>query len=116
MNWHKLTATAQIEEIKEDSQDRPVLVFKHSTRCPISSMALNRLERKWNDTEMDGLMPYYLDLVRYRDVSNEVAQAFGIVHESPQLLLISQGECVYHTSHSGISYSELKSHFEGLPG
>ncbi|MFA0962226.1 bacillithiol system redox-active protein YtxJ [Roseivirga sp. BDSF3-8] len=116
MNWHNLTDTAQIEEIKEDSKDRPVLVFKHSTRCSISSMALNRLERKWNDSEMDGLMPYYLDLVRYREVSNEVAQAFGIAHESPQVLLISNGECVYHTSHTGISYPDLKGKFDSLPG
>lgn len=116
MNWHKLTDTDQIEEIKGDSKDRPVLIFKHSTRCPISSMAMNRLERKWNDSEMDGLMPYYLDLVRFRDVSNGVASSFGVTHESPQVLLISNGECVYHTSHNGISYGDIKSQFDSIPG
>ena len=71
-------------------------------------MALNRLERAWNAQEMQGAEAYFLDLIRHRDVSQQVAESFGITHQSPQILLIHKGECVYDTSHMGISYPALK--------
>ncbi|MEQ9288789.1 MAG: bacillithiol system redox-active protein YtxJ [Cyclobacteriaceae bacterium] len=108
MNWNELSSMATLEEIKSKSFTQPVVIYKHSTRCSISSMALNRLERSWNAQEMEGTTIYFLDLIAHRDISNEIAQLFDVQHESPQVLLISGGECVYHASHMGISYRELK--------
>lgn len=87
---------------------QPVVLFKHSTRCSISGTALNRLERHWKDSEMADVKPYHLDLIAHRPISNRIAQVFGVEHQSPQLLLIRKGECVFNASHLDISYSDLK--------
>ncbi len=107
MNWHQLTQASQLEEIKKESQQRPVLIFKHSTRCNISATAKGRLERKWKEDEVGNLAPYYLDLISLRSLSNEVAETFDVPHQSPQVLLISKGECIFDASHFDISFDEI---------
>ena len=99
MNWVQLTDLQQLEQLKEASFQAPVLFFKHSTRCSISVMALNRFEREWNNTTVN---PYFLDLLNYREVSNQIATLFEVEHQSPQVLLIKDGACVYHASHNAI--------------
>ncbi|RYZ52380.1 MAG: bacillithiol system redox-active protein YtxJ [Sphingobacteriales bacterium] len=104
MNWTELTTEEQLEEIKQESFKKPVLIFKHSTRCSISSMAKNRLERG----EAPGHISFYhLDLIRFRNISNRIAEVFKVHHESPQVLLIRNGECIYDESHNGISMDEI---------
>lgn len=110
MNWNKFDSTSQLEEIKRASNTDPVLIFKHSTRCAISAMSLNRLERRWKET---GIKPYFLDLISSRDVSNAVESEFGVMHQSPQALLIKGGKVVYHSSHSGIDFDEISSVAKG---
>lgn len=84
------------------------LIFKHSTRCSISMMAKKRFELDWEDLPED--MPlYFLDLISYRDLSKQVADIFQVHHESPQLLLIKDGECVLDQSHGQISVDEALS-------
>ena len=108
MNWNKLTSEAQIDQLISESDEKPVLIFKHSTRCSISSMSLDRLLRNWKEEDSDQIIPYYLDLIAYRSLSNLVAERFGIPHESPQVLLLKDGKVTYHESHYGISYAEIK--------
>ena len=110
MLWHKLTDTSQLQDIIHLSKEQSangltVLIFKHSTRCSISSMALNRLESKWIDNEK--IPTYYLDLLNHRDISNEIADVFSIEHASPQVLLIKNGVCVYNASHTDISAADI---------
>ncbi len=104
MNWIELTDENQLHKIKETSNQKPQVIFKHSTRCSISSMAKGRLER---GTSPDGIDFYYLDLIKYRAISQKVAEQFDVSHESPQILLIKNGKCVYDESHSGISMDEI---------
>ena len=104
MNWIHLTEIAIIDQIIKDSFDKPQVIFKHSTRCSISSMALNRLER---EDAPDNTTFYYLDLIKHRDISNSIADKFNVYHESPQILIIKNGECVYDESHQGINMSEI---------
>lgn len=106
MNWNLLTSDSQLEQIKEESAKQPVLIFKHSTTCSISHMALSRMERNWN--ERLGVKPYYLDLQAHRPISRQVESEFGIEHESPQVLLIRNGVCVYDASHMSISVAGLQ--------
>jgi bacillithiol system protein YtxJ len=108
MNWTKLSSLEELEQLKEASKAQKILIFKHSTRCNISAMALNRLERSWKTEEMQGVTPYYLDLISYREVSNQIATTFQVTHQSPQVLLIEQGQCVYHASHMEIAYPHLQ--------
>jgi len=105
MNWIELTSEDQLAGIKNDSLHKPQVIFKHSTRCSISTMAKSRLERA--DTP-EGIVFHYLDLIQYRSVSNKIEEQFMVHHESPQVLLIKDGECIYDESHSGISMDEIK--------
>ena len=104
MNWIDLTDEQQLNSLKELSKQKAQLIFKHSTRCAISSMAKNRLERSSATNNVDF---YYLDLVKHRQLSNKIAADFSVHHESPQVLLIINMECVYEESHSGIDMDEI---------
>ena len=108
MEWNKITNISQLEDINTASESEKIMIFKHSTRCSISSSALNRLERNWNnENDSVKVKPYYLDLIAHRDISNGIAQKWNIEHESPQVLVIENGKCTYHNSHMGIDYNEL---------
>ncbi|MBU6158559.1 MAG: bacillithiol system redox-active protein YtxJ [Bacteroidetes bacterium] len=104
MNWKNLNDMAGWRLIQSSSFSRFQVVFKHSTRCSISSMAKARIEKQ--------LLPedefYLLDLLNHRDISNAIAQDLEVTHESPQILVIKDGACVYHASHSEIEYEEVK--------
>ena len=104
MDWISLTSSAQLADIIEKSKHQPQLIFKHSTRCSISSMAKNRLERT---TPPENIDFYYLDLISYRELSTKIAEDFDVFHESPQVILIKNGECSYDVSHSGINMDDI---------
>ena len=106
INWIELTDLGQLNEIMDLSHQQPVIIFKHSTRCSISRMALKQFE---NEFDLEGrVTPYFLDLLNHRDISNEIATRFEVYHQSPQLLLIKEGKSVYDVSHSDIDAVELK--------
>jgi len=109
MNWNQIKSAESLNEIKKESENNNVLIFKHSTRCSISSMALNRLERSWNDSQMQTVKPYLLDLLSYQEISSQIAEEFGVEHQSPQVIVIKNGKAVYDNSHMGINYEDLKS-------
>ena len=105
--WQILESQDQLDEIIARSNDVPVLLFKHSTRCSISTMAQSRLFSQWNFTteEIDA---WYLDLIAHRDLSNKIAQDLEVAHESPQVILIRNGKAVYHESHGGITVEGIR--------
>ena len=100
MNWIALQSETQLFEITERSSDRPQVIFKHSTRCSTSALVKGRLERAAQSDEIDF---YYLDLLSHRPISNMIADTFRIRHESPQVLLIRDGQCIYDESHMAIT-------------
>lgn len=107
INWVKLQDLGQLNEIMETSREKPVLIFKHSTRCSVSRMALKQFENEYTIPENEAT-PYFLDLIAFRDVSNEIANRFSVTHQSPQLLLIKDGKSVYDVSHSEIDAVVLR--------
>ena len=104
MNWIDLNNEQQLAEIKALSKTRAQVIFKHSTRCATSSMAMNRLERNIPPDQTDF---YFLDLIKYRPLSDKIASEFSVYHESPQVLIIKNMECVYDESHGGIQMDEI---------
>ncbi len=104
MNWKAFTNEEDLEAIKKRSNEKPQVIFKHSTRCSISSMAKGRLERS---TAPDSIDFNYLDLIAHRNISAKIAEMFSVEHESPQILIIKNGECVYDESHNAISMDEI---------
>jgi bacillithiol system protein YtxJ len=111
IHWQSLTQIADLEAIREQSHSVPCVILKHSTRCNISSIAKMRLEKDWV-FESDELIPYYLDLLAHRDISTQIAEDFTVYHESPQVLLIVDGECTYDASHLDITVAELREQLE----
>ena len=107
MHWIHLTDEEQLKQIINKSQERPQVIFKHSSRCSISSVALQRLQRVSQPLHIDF---YFLDLLSLRSLSNKVAQVFNVPHESPQVLVIKEGRCIYEESHMGISMNEIVHH------
>lgn len=103
MKWIPLESAEQLGEIKQN--EGYSIIFKHSTRCSISMMARKRFEMDW-DQMPDSIPLYFLDLIKFRPISAQIAEDFHVHHESPQLLLIKEGECILDQSHGGISVEE----------
>lgn len=104
--WIPLNALPQLEHIAKKSSTKTQVIFKHSTRCGISSMVMKQFVDMYNLTEKD-LDLYFLDLLSYRDVSNEIGHKFQVIHQSPQLLVIKNGVVVSHASHGAINDIDL---------
>lgn len=104
--WIPLSELQQLNHIENKSAIKTQVIFKHSTRCGISSMVMRQFVDAYNLTEKD-LDLYYLDLLNYRDISNEIAAKFQVMHESPQLLVIKNGVVVEQDSHGAINEIDL---------
>jgi bacillithiol system protein YtxJ len=107
MKWTSLADIAQLDAIDRESATGKVMIFKHSTRCSTSSTAKARVERNWKEENEKVLHPYYLDLLAHRAISNAIAERYGVEHESPQVLIISKGKCIFSQSHLDISVDEM---------
>ena len=112
MQWNHLTSVHDVDALIESSFTKPCLIFKHSTRCPVSAIARYRLEGDWTFAP-DEIEAYFLDLIRFRDVSNYIAERLEVHHESPQVLVVADGECTYDASHLDITLSELRETVDG---
>lgn len=109
-NWEELIREDQLKLIDDLSKERPVLLFKHSTRCSISAMVLDRLHRDWDEEALSqlGISVFVLDLIKYRTISDDIARNYAVSHQSPQVLMIRNGQCVYHASHFEIDRATLE--------
>ena len=107
MNWNILQSEAAVNEAVQQSFEKPVLFFKHSTRCGISASAQHQLNENWDLSE-DEVTPFFLDLIAHRDVSNYIADHLGVIHQSPQVILIKDGKAVYTVTHHAISVDKIR--------
>ena len=104
--WTPLTTVSQLEEVLASPSGKPKLFFKHSTRCSISAMALRSFEREWKENEDFEL--YFVDLIAYRDVSNAIAEKTDVTHQSPQVIVVKDGEVIHHASHHSIDAETIE--------
>ncbi|MGQ2983780.1 bacillithiol system redox-active protein YtxJ [Flavobacterium sp.] len=106
IEWNVLTSLQQLDDIIQESAEMPVIIFKHSTRCGISRMALSGFEKEYA-IDAESAKPYFLDLLQHRDISNEIATIFHVQHQSPQLLVLKDGVVIYHASHGDIDAGKV---------
>ncbi len=106
--WIELNSIDQLDEIEKSSEEKTVAILKHSTRCGVSRMVLRMFESDYDLDENEPVDLYFLDLITYREISNEIASRFRVHHESPQLIVMKNREVVHHSSHQGISANKLK--------
>jgi len=105
--WIPLVEMDQLDELLKLSEEKPVLIFKHSTQCGISSYALKRFKSNY-DIDSNELTLYFLDLLAYRGISTAIVEKFKVRHQSPQVLVIYKGEIIYNDSHGSISIDAIK--------
>jgi bacillithiol system protein YtxJ len=109
--WNPLVSLTGFDEVLEISYRKPVAIFKHSTRCSLSSVVLNRLINKPLNQEILGSV-YLLDLLAHRPISDKISNDLQVHHESPQILLLRNGTCVFNASHNGITADKLQQEFK----
>jgi bacillithiol system protein YtxJ len=107
INWIPLIESSQISEMIKQSSIKPALIFKHSTRCGVSRMALKGFEKEF-DIDKSLIDLYFLDLLKFRSLSNEISEKLNVTHQSPQIILVKNSEVVYHDSHYSISVNKVK--------
>ena len=107
MKWYSLKTDEELDQLIENSNTSSQVIFKHSNRCSISAMVKDRLERK---PQPNDITFHFLDLIANRNLSNRIAKEFGVPHESPQILLIRHGRCLYDESHTSIRMDEIEAH------
>ncbi|MGB0864714.1 MAG: bacillithiol system redox-active protein YtxJ [Saprospiraceae bacterium] len=107
MNWTNLERIEQIEEVVLQSKTVTCLIFKHSTSCNMSAMAKYKLEEDWTFSENE-VRPFMVDILKYKNISNAISEEFQEYHQSPQVLLIKEGECFYEESHLDISVEDIQ--------
>jgi len=105
--WNRLTSINQLIEIEKESFHQPIAIFKHSTRCGTSSMALRQFESQF-EADNTSVKLYFLDLLSFKDISNEIAIRFQVFHESPQLIVLKDGNTIHHRSHHQIDAGLLE--------
>jgi bacillithiol system protein YtxJ len=104
MEWIQLTSEEQLNRLISLSYQRIQVIFKHSTRCSISSVAWKRVQKNEKQTD---IAFYFLDIIAYRGLSNKIADTFKVHHESPQILVIKNGQCIFDESHLSISIDDI---------
>ncbi|MCF6132290.1 bacillithiol system redox-active protein YtxJ [Flavobacterium wongokense] len=105
MDWNRIETLGQLDTIEAESFENPILIFKHSTRCFISKSALKMFENEFNP--QGEIIPYFLDLLEHRDISNEIAHRYNVIHQSPQVIIIKNGKAIYDASHERIDATKL---------
>ncbi len=106
-DWISVVDLQQLEDIVTHSYEKIVLIFKHSTRCSISRFALQDFKREFNYSK-EKIECYYLDLISFRDISNEIARKFEVEHQSPQIIILKNGKAIYSASHESINTGILE--------
>jgi bacillithiol system protein YtxJ len=104
-NLIQINTLEKLRSAIEESRVRPVLLFKHSTSCGISAGVFRDVKTLEGDIN---LVVVQTD----RDISNEITRQTGVKHESPQAIVLKNGEAVYHASHYDITIDDINQHLE----
>ena len=104
--WKKIESQKDLDAAIEKSSQQKVLIFKHSTRCFISKTVLRSFEKQMQESDKN-FGYYFLDLLAYRSISNEIESRFDVVHQSPQLIVLENGKAIYNASHQNIALDKI---------
>ncbi len=105
--WENLESIDQLHSLIKNSKIKTKVIFKHSTRCGISRMALNSFERNYENDNKQATY-YLLDLIQYRDVSDAIASELNVTHQSPQVIVLKDGLVIHTESHHGIDIKKIQ--------
>ena len=101
----------ELEEILDESSRRKIILFKHSTTCPISTCAWREVQDFILESQ-DEVLVVMIKVIESRSVSNQVAEELGVLHQSPQALLLSKRQVLWHASHQSVNREKIKKALE----
>lgn len=102
--WNEIQTEQDYQNAIESSLENTVVIFKHSIKCMISKTVLRNFEREISAKEnLDKIKFYYLDLINHRDISNKIAEKLGVIHQSPQIIIIKDKKAIKNASHENIN-------------
>jgi bacillithiol system protein YtxJ len=110
--FKEITTTEELEEVLDESCQRKIIIFKHSTTCPISGRALSEVQDFIKESSNEVLV-VMIKVIESRPVSNQAAEELGIKHQSPQVLLLFDKNVLWHTSHQAVTQSNIKKALAG---
>lgn len=99
-NFVQIESREQLDRLFEESFERPVVIFKHSNSCGISSHVREIV------SDVEGTINVVV-VQTHRELSNEIASRTAYRHQSPQAFVIRDGEVVYHATHYGINPEKI---------
>lgn len=105
-HWQNISDIDSFQELLEKSNEKPLVIFKHSNRCSISSMALSRFSDYAEDIAEKSYLAL-VDVVADRSVSMHIADEISVQHQSPQVLVIKNNKVIFHNSHNGINGAQV---------
>ncbi|TDL99398.1 MAG: bacillithiol system redox-active protein YtxJ [Flavobacteriaceae bacterium] len=105
INWKPIQTKEEAKNAFENSQNAWIMFFKHSTTCGISAAAKYELDQNW---DLENIQTFYVDLLVFREVSNYIAELTGVIHQSPQVILIKDKKARQMFSHYAIKVSKIK--------
>lgn len=100
--WHSISEEGEIAEILLSSNDKPQVIYKHSTRCATSFFALKNVQGL-AEAVREKADFYMVDVIGQRRLSFQIAEQLGVRHESPQLIILKDGEVFWHGSHHNVN-------------
>jgi len=104
--WNYIHSIETFNFLLEKSSEKPLVIFKHSTRCPISTMALDRFSEMALDIAAESNL-VMIDVIADRNISLYVAEHLGVTHQSPQVLIVQNKKAIFDNSHNGINGKEV---------
>jgi bacillithiol system protein YtxJ len=107
VQWKEITSQNEWNELFEGSSQKPVVILKHSTACPVSSNALDEYESYLQKEPNPGVEYVLVKVIESRPVSNQIAEDTGVKHASPQILYIKNKEAVWNTSHWSVTRAHI---------
>lgn len=104
--WNQLTEEGQLDQVLKQSKSNPQLIYKHSARCSVCWFAKSELENAADEISSQADMNF-VDVINARGISDKLADKLGVRHESPQAILVKDGEAVWHDSHGSIKGAKV---------
>lgn len=107
MTYQEITTQEQWSEALQQSDSRPLVVFKHSTTCPVSANAHEEFSNYLKDNPRSDVNYVLVKVIESRPISNQIAEDTGVKHESPQIIYIDKKAKVWTASHWSVTKAHI---------
>jgi len=105
--WQEITTVQEWQQLLEKSNEKQIIMFKHSTTCPVSASALEEYDEYLSKQPNSDVDYYLVKVIESRPVSNQIAEDLNVKHASPQIILFKDQKSIWNTSHWSITTKHI---------